>query len=206
MQESFLHYIWQYQYFSKESLETTQGEQIQVLHVGQHNTDAGPDFSQARILIGGIEWIGHVEIHYRSSQWFDHHHDSDQAYNNVILHIVWEDDASVKRTDGTIIPTTALKGRIDKALISRYRSLVESAFTIPCSNSLMQVPEITRLATLDQVLVERLQQKSESITQTLLLIMIQISDRKLQIVGQRVLMTLVQEQIGVGRMIILLRT
>ncbi len=161
MQESFLHYLWQYQYFNKELLATTHGEHVQVLHVGQHNTDAGPDFSQARIVIGGIEWIGHVEIHYQSSQWFDHHHDSDQAYDNVILHVVWEDDAVVKREDGTIIPTISLKGRVDQTLITRYRSLVESAFTIPCSNSFLQVPEITRLTTLDQVLVERLQQKSE---------------------------------------------
>lgn len=161
MQESFLHYIWQYQYYNKESLETSQGEQILVLHVGQHNTDAGPDFSQARIVIGGIEWSGHVEIHFKSSQWFDHHHDRDQAYDNVILHVVWEDDAAIKRKDDTIIPTITLKARVDQKLISRYRSLVESAFTIPCSKSLADVSEIIRLSTLDQVLVERLQQKSE---------------------------------------------
>lgn len=163
MQESFLHYIWQYQYFNKESFTSTQGEDVQVLHVGQYNTDAGPDFSQARILIGGIEWIGHVEIHYKSSQWFDHHHDSDQAYDNVILHVVWEDNAGIQRRDGTTIPTVVLKGRVDQTLITRYRKLVESAAAIPCSNSLVHVPEIIKLSTLDQVLVERVQQKSEGV-------------------------------------------
>ncbi len=163
MQESFLHYIWQYQYFDKTSLETTQGEGIQVLQIGQHNTDAGPDFSQARIRIGGIEWIGHVEIHYQSSQWYDHHHHHDAAYDNVILHVVWEDDSSIKRKDGTIIPTITLRGRVDHSLIDRYRRLVESNFSIPCSNSLLQVPDVIRFATLDQVLVQRLQRKSENV-------------------------------------------
>ena len=79
MQESFLHYLWQMQYFNKRELLTTAGETIEIFSLGVLNTDAGPDFANARIKIGQIAWVGSVEIHLLSSGWLDHHHDEEGA-------------------------------------------------------------------------------------------------------------------------------
>ncbi|HEY3429766.1 MAG TPA: DUF2851 family protein, partial [Cyclobacteriaceae bacterium] len=108
MTESFLHYIWQFQYFQKSSLVTSEGDPVQIFHPGQRNSNAGPDFSEARIKIGPLEWRGSVEIHINASGWNDHHHSSNQAYEKVILHVVWENDKPIQRTDGTSMPTLVL--------------------------------------------------------------------------------------------------
>src|SRR5437879_2758287 len=105
MNESFLHYIWQFQYFHKVDLKTSEGEQVTVLKQGIHNTDSGPDFSQAKIKIENIEWAGHVEIHVKSSEWYNHKHEQDAAYENVVLHVVWENDKTVYRKDKSLLPT-----------------------------------------------------------------------------------------------------
>ena len=97
MTESFLHYVWQYQYFDRSDLRTTDGEPVSVFVPGIKNSDAGPDFFNARIRIGAVSWIGNVEIHIFSSGWTAHKHDLDDAYENVILHVVWKEDKKIKR-------------------------------------------------------------------------------------------------------------
>jgi hypothetical protein len=99
--ESFLHYIWQFQYFQKAALKTTAGETLNIIKPGILNSDAGPDFAQAKIKIDSIDWVGNAEIHVKASEWYDHKHDRDSAYENVVLHIVWEDNKPVYRKDGT---------------------------------------------------------------------------------------------------------
>ena len=163
MNESFLHYIWQMQYFRKEELCTKEGETVQVLHPGTLNTHAGPDFHASRIRIGGMEWSGSVEIHVRSSEWIDHHHDEDQAYENVILHVVWRMDRVILRRDQTVVPTVELWDRIDARLTKKYRQLVTSSFQIPCRGALRDVPEVYKISALDRALVERLERKSGEI-------------------------------------------
>ncbi|MCH8318544.1 MAG: DUF2851 family protein [Bacteroidetes bacterium] len=115
MKESFLHFIWQFQYFNKKDIRTGQGEVVHVLSPGILNTDAGPDFQNARIKIGEIEWFGNVEIHVRSSDWINHKHQNDNAYDNVILHVVWEDDRPVKRSP-PLTPPPAGGGRTSHPL------------------------------------------------------------------------------------------
>lgn len=163
MKESFLHYVWHMQYFNKHELRTTLGEKIEIFKQGNLNTDAGPDFSNARIRIGSMDWIGNVEIHTRSSAWLEHHHETDPAYENVILHVVWENDKEILRSDHTHIPTLQLKGRIDESLIRTYRQLTSSAFSIPCQKSLGKMDRITVLSMIEKALVTRLQRKSESV-------------------------------------------
>src|SRR5579859_935599 len=113
MNESFLHYLWQFQYFNKNELQSSDGEPISVVKVGHLNANAGPDFADAKISVGGIDWVGTVEIHIRSSDWHAHRHERDAAYENVVLHVVWENDKPVFRNDGTPIPTLELKHRVD---------------------------------------------------------------------------------------------
>ena len=168
MSESFIHYLWQFQYFSKHNLLTTQGEEIVVFHPGFKNTHAGPDFYQSRIKIGDLEWIGSVEIHIHSSSWEAHNHNVDEAYENVVLHVVWSDDKPVKRMDGSLIPTLELKSRVDDVLQLAYKKLVNSPEEIPCATSFGNVSEITKLSMLDRALSERLETKAEAVNQLLL--------------------------------------
>ena len=101
MQEDFLHYIWQFKKFELQDLKTTANEDVVVKTVGSHNQNAGPDFFNAQLYIGEQLWAGNVEIHLKSSDWFVHHHENDKAYDNVILHVVWEHDTPVFRKNNT---------------------------------------------------------------------------------------------------------
>ena len=92
MNEDFLHYIWTYRLFDDQNLFSDQGHRLCLIDTGRLNRDSGPDFFEARIEIDGLLWVGNVEIHLKSSDWYKHHHDSDAAYNNVILHVVYEND------------------------------------------------------------------------------------------------------------------
>lgn len=160
MNESFLHYIWQFQYFSKRDLITSSGEKIEVLKIGNLNTNAGPDFSNAKIRIADLDWAGAVEIHTKSSAWEEHHHEVDKAYDNVILHVVWQDDKPVYRSDKTRMPTLELKGRVDENLIKEYKKLVNSPAAIPCERSFSKVDELTKISMLDKALMQRLETKA----------------------------------------------
>src|SRR6476620_10218238 len=101
--EKVLHYILKYKLFLFQDLSTTKQESIKIISCGVHNHDSGPDFQNAKIEIDGTLWAGNVEIHIKSSDWLKHQHQKDKAYDNVILHVVWEHDEEIQRTDGTII-------------------------------------------------------------------------------------------------------
>jgi hypothetical protein len=165
--ESFLHYLWQFQYFNKSSLVTTTSDEISIYHPGHRNTDAGPDFFNARIRIGPIEWIGSVEIHIHASGWMDHHHNTDAAYDNVVLHVVWKNDKPVCRADGSEMPTLELQHRVDESLLLHYKTLFHNPEAIPCAPSLNGVPHISKLSMLDKVMAERLEVKASIILKML---------------------------------------
>lgn len=171
--EAFLHHVWQYQFFNKNNLLTTTGEKLQVLSPGISNKNAGPDFYQSRLLIQGIEWHGSVEVHYKSSDWNKHLHLHDKAYNNVVLHLVWEQDAPSLRQDGTTIPTLELKNRVSQSLIEQYKAMLETNEAIPCAGNLPQVEDLYVKAMLERSLVERMETKANEV---LLLLHQNISD------------------------------
>lgn len=160
MTESFLHYIWQFQYFHKEELQTSEGDSLHIFQPGIQNVNSGPDFSDARIKIGALEWRGSVEIHIKASGWNDHHHSSDQAYEKVVLHVVWDNDKPIYRTDGTMMPTLELKHRVEMTLWNRYRKLFTSVEAIPCSSAWPKVSDIIKLSMLDKAVMQRLETKS----------------------------------------------
>lgn len=159
MTESFLHYIWQFQYFHKEELQTSEGDSLQIFQPGNQNVNSGPDFSDARIKIGSLEWRGSVEIHIKASGWNDHHHSSDQAYEKVVLHVVWDNDKPIYRTDGTMMPTLELKHRVEMTLWNRYKKLFTSLDPIPCTSAWPKVPDIIKLSMLDKAVMQRLEDK-----------------------------------------------
>jgi hypothetical protein len=167
MSESFLHYLWQFQYFDKNKLRSSQGEPISVIKVGQLNAHAGPDFADAKISISGIAWVGTVEIHIRSSDWQAHHHEQDAAYENVVLHVVWENDKPVFRKDGTPIPTLELKDRVDDAVLKAYRKLINNPSPVACEKSLINVPDVIKFSMMDRALLQRLENKAQLILEVL---------------------------------------
>ena len=163
MSEAFLHYLWQFQYFDKKELKTTSGDDLMVFNPGILNVDAGPDFSQSKIKIDAIEWAGSIEIHVQSSGWMEHGHDQDTAYDNVILHVVWEDDQPVQRKDGTGIPTVQLKERVDVQLVHSYLKLINHPSRIPCERSFPHVDDLVKLSMVDKVVMKRLEGKANRI-------------------------------------------
>lgn len=163
MNESFLHYIWQFQYFVKQDLCLTSGESLTIFQPGISNTNAGPDFSGARIAIDRLEWRGTIELHVRASEWYEHGHHHDPAYENVILHVVFENDKPVMRTDGTHMPTLVLRERLDWSLWDRYRKLITSPESIPCARDFPRVDELHKVSMLDKTLVERMDMRAQEI-------------------------------------------
>ena len=165
MKEDFLHYVWQHQYFDKSDLRTTSGEEIQVLRPGQRNADAGPDFLNARLRLGEVEWNGAVEIHLRASDWQRHNHQVDKKYDQVVLHVVHHTDADVHRTNGSLIPALALAPRLAPDLLARYEALVQAplAAPLPCAPLLGQVPMLVRTMMTERALLERVEQKADTL-------------------------------------------
>lgn len=165
MNENFLHYIWQFQYFDKADLVTTDGDEVHIFNPGKRNIHSGPDFFNARVKIGDMQWSGSVEIHIQSSGWLAHHHESDKAYENVVLHVVWKDDKPIHRSDGTKLPCIELKNRIEERLLLNCRKLVNSPEQIPCGNVLENIQSVYRTSALDKALASRLESKSDMVLQ-----------------------------------------
>ncbi|MDP5121206.1 MAG: DUF2851 family protein [Spirosomaceae bacterium] len=160
MQEAFLHYIWQTQRFLTTNLKTTDGEEIRVFKKGFLNTNAGPDFTNARLQIGDVEWAGNVEVHVNAAEWYAHKHQQDEAYENVILHVVWQNDRDVFRADGSKIPVLELVNIVSEKLVEKQSQLINSQSLIPCENQFAEVSEFTKVSMLGSALTQRLQQKA----------------------------------------------
>lgn len=153
MQESLLQFIWQYSLYSPQGLRTQAGESITVVHPGGLNRDAGPDFLKARIRIGDTTLVGHVELHVRSSDWMRHGHTTDEAYHNIILHVVYADDAP--EAAGANVPVLALGQAIPGYVLDRYTHLLHTTHRIPCEHQHQQVSQLTKDAWLSRMLAER---------------------------------------------------
>ncbi len=168
MQEDFLHYIWKHKKIDVTNLKTTNGEVITILSVGQHNVNAGPDFFNAQLKIDNQLWAGNLEIHIKSSDWFLHNHEQDKAYDNVILHVVWEHDTNVYRKDNTTIPTLELKEYVSKSALNNYQQLFSKTNKwINCEEDFANVDNFMMQNWLERLYFERLERKAEGINQLL---------------------------------------
>ncbi len=164
MKEAFLQFIWQFQLFNKQDLTLFTGEAINIIKPGSLNSDSGPDFSQGHINYDDLDFYGHIEIHLKSSEWYNHKHHEDSAYNNVILHVVLENDREAKTQAGHAIPTIELRGRIPLNFYQNYEKLINSQNEIPCESQIQNINQVVLISMLDRVLMERLEQKSQSFT------------------------------------------
>ncbi len=160
MTERLLQYIWQFQYFNAKELQLSTGESLQIIHPGQWNLHQGPDFLQAAIKIGETKWIGNVELHVLTSDWFRHAHQLDRNYKNVILHVVWKHDMHAYQSH---TPVLALDDKVPKMLLSQYEDWMKNRFFIPCGHQIQVVSDITWSAWKDRLVAERLQRKTNSI-------------------------------------------
>ncbi|GAB3648178.1 DUF2851 family protein [Echinicola sediminis] len=162
-QENFIHAVWKYQYFEKRGLSTVSGISLDIKKIGFHNFHEGPDFIESQVVIGKMDFHGNVELHLRSSDWKAHGHDGDGKYESVILHVVWEHDAEVTRSDGTVIPTLELKGKVYLDVLRNYQRLIAADKGLLCSDFLPEVRGIIKFSMLEKALVERLHEKSSLI-------------------------------------------
>ena len=168
MKESYLHYIWQSRQYDTHNLVTTGEEPVRIIKPGYAHMDAGPDFKQATISISDKLWFGHVEIHVKSSDWYRHNHHVDTAYDTTVLHVVFEHDQEVMRTDGSIIPCLELQHRMSMRKYKTYEALTNNSSKIPCDQMLANVVSRTKTMTIEALAVQRLSEKSETINHTLL--------------------------------------
>lgn len=159
--EQLLHYIWKYRLYRPSGLTTTQGDTLEIIDPGLENTDAGPDFFNAKIRINGTVWAGSVEIHQKASDWLAHGHSADKAYGNVILHVVETDDGTVFRQNGEAIPQLVLP--VPEQVIDNMEWLLTRDSPVACLERLPAIDPVFRLQWMDALLAERLERKTDDI-------------------------------------------
>lgn len=161
--ENLMQFIWKLRLFRTNGLTSADGESLVVVHVGQYNTDSGPDFLMSHIRCEDSDWFGHVEMHIQSSDWDRHCHQLDDAYNNVILHVVWKNDKPIYRSDGTAIPTVVLSEYVDQLLLERYSNMMNTKSWIPCRSQLGSIDLLKKSMWLNTLCIERLEMKVQQI-------------------------------------------
>jgi len=167
MKEDFLHYLWKFKKFDTLNLKTFNGEEITIINVGQYLELAGPDFFNSQIVIGNQKWAGNVEIHLKSSDWYVHHHERDEAYESVILHVVWEHDTEIFRKNNTEIPVLELKKYVDLVAIANYQSLMTPKSWIFCEKQLKEIDDFAMKNWQERLFIERLERKTKPIFELL---------------------------------------
>ena len=163
MKEDFLHHLWKFKKFDTLNLKTSNQEEITIINVGQYLELAGPDFFNAQITIGNQKWAGNVEIHLKSSDWYVHHHEKDSGYENVILHVVWENDTAIFRSDNSEIPVLELKNYVDRETVVNYQSLLSPKSWIFCEKQIKDVDDFIMKNWQERLFFERLERKSQPI-------------------------------------------
>ena len=161
--EKLLHYVWKHRLFPLTPLATTQGQEVEVIDPGLHNSNAGPDFFNAKVRIGGTLWVGNVEVHDKASDWYSHRHDRDAAYDNVVLHVVGDADTDVTTANGGRPPQLVLP--VPQTVSDNYAELLSTDSYPPCYRVIGSLPRLTVHSWMSALQTERLQQKTEAIEQ-----------------------------------------
>ena len=171
MPEIVLHYIWEKCLWAGYEQRTTDGKTVEILDVGAHNRDAGPDYSHARVRIDGKEWVGNIEIHVCSSDWTKHRHHLDKAYDNIILHVVRTADKPVWNSKGELVPQCALNYPSDKdyltALFAAAQQMDSAVGRIGCAEQLLHDPQLMTEGWRKTLLRKRMECKRASVMRLL---------------------------------------
>ncbi|MFV0530072.1 MAG: DUF2851 family protein [Flavobacteriales bacterium] len=169
MKEDFLYYVWKYHLYSTSLLKTVQGDAIEIIKSGRRNNSSGPDFLEAQIKIETISWVGNVEIHVKSSDWNRHKHQYDKAYNNVVLHVVFEHDLIIRNERGEVIPTLVLKDKIQSHIWKNYQNFLQTHCDfIPCEKNIIHFENtLIKNHFKTRLLIERFEEKTQLIEKKL---------------------------------------
>jgi len=151
MQETFLHYLFEHQLITNTEFE--------IISPGTKNTNAGPDFFNAKIKIGSTIWAGNIEIHIHSSDWHKHKHNNDKAYDSIILHLVLIHDQDIYTTKGVLIPTFEIK--FNSKLYDKYTQLLQNKTWIHCEKEIKKIDSLTKLSYIESLAIERLKRKNK---------------------------------------------
>lgn len=163
--EQLLHYVWKHKIFPLKELKTTTGQQVEIIDTGLANTNAGPDFFNAKIKLDGVLWVGNIEIHQVSSDWFKHGHHTDVSYDSVILHIAAEIDTEIKRSNGEIIPQMQLS--CPERVCMNYKELLETDSYPPCYRIIPSLSSFTLHSWMSSLQIERFEQKAALLAERL---------------------------------------
>jgi len=160
--ETLLHYVWKHKLYENETLLTEDGISFEVIDSGMHNTNAGPDFFNAKIRMEGKTWVGNIEIHTASSDWYKHQHEKDKAYNSVILHVVETVDAdNICDATGRIIPQWRIK--IPERIQSSFLFLINNDASIPCLGKIREIPEVYLTDWKNALLFQRMERRTNTL-------------------------------------------
>ena len=165
--ERLMQYVWQHRLWNPRRMVTVDGRPVHVIDPGRINTDAGPDFFNAKIRIGSQLWVGDIEIHVKASDWFRHNHTNNRAYDSVVLHVVAVNDALVTLpTSGESIPQVVMQ--CDENFSSYYSKFIEKAGSeLPCASILSNLQTLYVTDWIEALALERLHDKTERIKQLL---------------------------------------
>jgi hypothetical protein len=168
MKEQFLHYIWKNRLFEQQNITTFHGDFIEILKNGRLNFDAGPDFLESEIVIGDKLWAGSVEIHVNSSDWNLHQHNGNNAYQNVILHVVWNHDCEITELRQRNVQTLVLEDYVSKEVVYNYEAIINTKFDdIYCRKFIPDIDLTQFNFWFERLLIERFEEKTEQITEIL---------------------------------------
>ncbi len=159
--EKLLQHVWRHKLLPLKALLTTGGVPLEIVDPGLPNSDAGPDFFNAKLRIGGTMWAGNVEIHLRSSDWYRHGHDTDEVYNNVILHVAQVVDCEVKSQSGKEIPQLQLD--IPASVHANYEELLRTSDYPRCHRLIRHIDPFVAHSWMDTLLSERQQTRSAAL-------------------------------------------
>ena len=167
LSEKFLHHVWKFGWFNSKNLTTVTGQEIEILHAGLHNHNAGPDFMNARIRMDDTIWWGNVEIHIRASDWHRHNHQSDDNYKNVILHVVLFNDTSIYLHNPGDLQVLDLSQCLDWNIWEAHQQWLNNYRWIPCESVIHKAEHAYWCMAIDRLLIERLQDRVEYLFKTL---------------------------------------
>ena len=159
--EQLLHYTWKHKLYPLKELTTSDGQRVEIVDPGLHNRNAGPDFFNAKIRIGSTMWVGNVEIHDKSSDWYQHGHDKDSRYDNVVLHVAAELDSEVMKSNGEYVPQLQLS--VPDDVLTHYDELQKTDEYPPCYKVIPHLSALIIHSWMAALQTERLEQKTEAI-------------------------------------------
>ncbi|AZA53216.1 DUF2851 family protein [Chryseobacterium sp. G0201] len=165
MTEKLLQYLWNFKIFKHFDFKDIEGNSVEILDFGKWNTDSGPDFLLAKIKINNVIFAGNIELHVKSSDWIFHNHSIDPNYQNIILHVVFQNDADIDELKNKNIPTLELKSFIDENILWKYEKLVSENQFIPCENIFDQTKIPIHFH--EENILKKLEQKSLEIEESL---------------------------------------